>query len=47
MNNYIVRLAAGNGTLGWYKHDNQEEFFYVVEGWLIISLDERTVELGP
>ena len=47
VNDCVVRLGAGHGKFHWHKHDNEDEFFYVVEGWLIISLEGRTVELGP
>ena len=31
----------------WHKHDADDEFFYVVEGQLLIDLEGRTVELSP
>ncbi|MFC2170775.1 cupin domain-containing protein, partial [Calditrichota bacterium] len=30
-----------------HKHDVEDEFFYVVEGLLLIDLEDRTVELKP
>lgn len=47
VNDCVVRLGAGHGRFHWHKHDNEDEFFYVLEGRLMISLQERTVELGP
>ena len=47
VNDCVVRLGAGHGKFHWHKHDNEDEFFYVVEGQLIIHLEERTVELAP
>jgi mannose-6-phosphate isomerase-like protein (cupin superfamily) len=35
------------GEYHWHKHDEDDEFFYVVEGKLLIDLEGRTVELGP
>jgi mannose-6-phosphate isomerase-like protein (cupin superfamily) len=35
------------GAFHWHKHDNEDEFFYVVEGHFIIDLEGRTVELDP
>ncbi|MFL5468437.1 MAG: cupin domain-containing protein, partial [Gemmatimonadaceae bacterium] len=29
----------------WHKHDDLDEFFYVVEGKFLIDLEGRTVEL--
>jgi mannose-6-phosphate isomerase-like protein (cupin superfamily) len=47
VNDCVVRLGAGHGKFHWHKHDNEDEFFYVVEGQLIINLEERIVALGP
>jgi mannose-6-phosphate isomerase-like protein (cupin superfamily) len=35
------------GEYHWHKHDADDEFFYVVEGKLLIDLEDRTVELPP
>ncbi|WP_207714254.1 cupin domain-containing protein [Scytonema sp. UIC 10036] len=35
------------GEFQWHKHDNEDEFFYVVDGKLIIDLENKTVELAP
>jgi mannose-6-phosphate isomerase-like protein (cupin superfamily) len=35
------------GEFHWHKHDDEDEFFYVVEGRFIIDLEGRTVELNP
>jgi mannose-6-phosphate isomerase-like protein (cupin superfamily) len=47
VNDCVVRLGAGHGEFHWHKHDNEDEFFYVVEGRFVIDLEERTVELRP
>ena len=47
VNNSIVRLGVVEGEYHWHKHDADDEFFYVVEGRLLIDLEERTVELLP
>ena len=47
VNDSVVRLAVVQGEYHWHKHDADEEFFYVVEGRLLIDLEGRTVELGP
>jgi mannose-6-phosphate isomerase-like protein (cupin superfamily) len=46
-NTSVVRLGVIEGEYHWHKHDNDDEFFYVVEGKLLIDLEERTVELSP
>jgi mannose-6-phosphate isomerase-like protein (cupin superfamily) len=47
VNDSVVRLGVVQGEYHWHKHDEDDEFFYVVEGKLLIDLEERTVELGP
>jgi mannose-6-phosphate isomerase-like protein (cupin superfamily) len=47
VNGSVVRLGVVQGEYHWHKHDDDDEFFYVVEGKLLIDLEERTVELGP
>jgi mannose-6-phosphate isomerase-like protein (cupin superfamily) len=47
VNDCVVRLGILEGEFHWHKHDNEDEFFYVVDGELTIELDGRTVKLGP
>jgi mannose-6-phosphate isomerase-like protein (cupin superfamily) len=47
VNGSVVRLGVVQGEYHWHKHDDDDEFFYVVEGKLLIDLEERAVELGP
>src|SRR5438093_2527472 len=47
VNASVVRLGVVEGEYHWHKHDNDDEFFYVVEGTLLIDLEGRTVELSP
>jgi mannose-6-phosphate isomerase-like protein (cupin superfamily) len=47
VNDSVVRLGVVEGEFHWHKHDQEDEFFYVVEGRFIIELEDRTVELGP
>ncbi len=47
VNDCVVRLGVVEGEFHWHKHDDEDEFFYVVEGRLLIDLEERTVELTP
>ena len=46
VNASVVRLGVIEGEYHWHKHDNDDEFFYVIEGRLIIDLEDRTVELN-
>jgi mannose-6-phosphate isomerase-like protein (cupin superfamily) len=43
----VVRVGVIQGEYHWHKHDNEDEFFYVLDGRLIIDLEGRTVELEP
>ena len=47
VNGSVVRLGVFQGEYHWHKHDNDDEFFYVVEGKLMIDLEGRTIELDP
>ncbi len=47
VNDSVVRLGVVQGEFHWHKHDNEDEFFYVVEGKFLIDLEGRTVELVP
>ncbi len=46
VNESVVRVAIIEGEYHWHKH-NDDEFFYVVEGKLLIDLEDRIVELSP
>ena len=47
VNDSVVRMGVLQGEFHWHKHDNEDEFFYVVEGKFLIDLEGRTVELDP
>jgi mannose-6-phosphate isomerase-like protein (cupin superfamily) len=49
VNDAVIRLGVIEGDFHWHKHDDQDEFFLVVEGELLIDLQDgdRTVTLGP
>lgn len=47
VNNSVVRLGVVEGEYHWHKHTGDDEFFYVVEGKLLIDLEGRTIELQP
>jgi len=47
VNDSVVRLGVIQGEYHWHKHDSEDEFFFVVEGKLLIDLEGRTVELAP
>ncbi|MGA8524414.1 MAG: cupin domain-containing protein [Candidatus Dormiibacterota bacterium] len=45
INDCVMRLGVVHGEYVWHKHDDEDEFFYVVEGRLLMDLEDRTVEL--
>jgi mannose-6-phosphate isomerase-like protein (cupin superfamily) len=47
VNDGVVRLGVLEGEFHWHKHDREDEFFFVLEGKLLIDLEGRTVELEP
>ncbi len=47
VNESVVRLGVIEGEYHWHRHDREDEFFYVVEGRLLVDLEGRTVELLP
>jgi len=47
VNESVVRLGVMQGEYHWHKHDNDDEFFFVLEGHFIIDLDDRSVDLQP
>jgi mannose-6-phosphate isomerase-like protein (cupin superfamily) len=44
-NNSVIRLAVIEGEFHWHKHDKEDEFFFVLEGLLIIDLEGKVIEL--
>src|ERR1041385_560554 len=47
VNDSVVRIGIVEGEYHWHKHDNDDEFFFVLEGQLLIDLEDRTIELNP
>jgi mannose-6-phosphate isomerase-like protein (cupin superfamily) len=41
----VVRLGVVHGEYHWHKHDNEDEFFYVVSGHFLIDLEDRIIDL--
>ena len=47
INDSVARLGVFEGEFHWHKHDREDEFFFVIEGMLLLDLEGRTVELRP
>ena len=47
INDSVLRLGVLEGEFHFHKHDDEDELFYVVEGNLLLDVDDETHELGP
>jgi mannose-6-phosphate isomerase-like protein (cupin superfamily) len=47
VNESVVRVGIVEGEYHWHKHDNDDEFFFVLQGQLLIDLEDQTIELNP
>ena len=47
VNDSVVRIGIVEGEFHWHKHDNDDEFFFVISGQLFIDLKDKTIELNP
>jgi mannose-6-phosphate isomerase-like protein (cupin superfamily) len=41
VNDSVIRLGVIQGDFHWHKHDDTDEFFMVLDGELVIDLEER------
>ncbi len=47
INDSVARIGIVEGEYHWHKHDNEDEFFFVLSGKLFIDLEDKTIELNP
>jgi len=47
VNGSVVRIGILEGEFHWHKHDDDDEFFFVLSGQLLIDIEGRTIELNP
>ncbi len=47
INDCVVRLGVMQGEFHWHKHDEEDEFFFVLQGKFLIDLEGKTVTLEP
>ena len=48
VNDSVVRLGILQGEYHWHKHDKEDEFFFTIEGKLVIEIEgANPVELHP
>lgn len=46
VDNYAIKIAKMQGEFPWHQHENEDEFFLVVKGSLIIQLRDKDVHLN-
>ncbi len=46
INDSVLRLGVLEGEFHFHKHDDEDELFYVVEGNLLLDIEDETHELG-
>jgi len=47
VNDSVVRLGVIEGEYHWHQHEREDEFFFVLDGKLLLDLKNKTVELLP
>ena len=47
VNESVVRIGIVEGEFHWHKHEHDDEFFFVLDGQLLIDLENQTIELNP
>jgi mannose-6-phosphate isomerase-like protein (cupin superfamily) len=47
VNDCVVRLGVMQGEFHWHRHDQEDEFFFVLQGRLLIELENETITLEP
>jgi mannose-6-phosphate isomerase-like protein (cupin superfamily) len=46
LNGQFVKLAKLKGEMIWHTHENEDEFFQVIKGSIVIHLREQSVSLS-
>ena len=46
VNDSVVRIGIVEGDYHWHKHEEEDEFFFVLSGKLLIDLEDKTIELN-
>jgi mannose-6-phosphate isomerase-like protein (cupin superfamily) len=48
VNDSVIRLGILEGEYHWHKHEKEDEFFFTLNGKLIVDIDgSASVELSP
>ncbi len=46
VNDFYVKIAKLQGSFEWHRHNEEDEFFYLVKGRLVIRLRDRDITLN-
>ena len=46
INDSVARIGIVEGEYRWHTHENEDEFFFVLSGRLLIDLKDKTIELN-
>jgi quercetin dioxygenase-like cupin family protein len=47
VNGSVVRMGVMQGEYHWHKHDEDDEFFFCLEGEFMVDLEDKSFALGP
>ena len=47
VNDCVVRLGIVQGEFHWHVHDKEDEMFLVLEGQLLVDLENETITVDP
>jgi mannose-6-phosphate isomerase-like protein (cupin superfamily) len=47
VNDCVVRLGVIQGEFHWHKHDEEDEFFFVLQGKFLIDVEGESITLEP
>src|SRR5262249_82529 len=47
VNGSVVRLGVMQGEYHWHKHDEDDEFFFCLDGEFLVDLEDKTIALRP
>ena len=45
LNEQYVKVVKFKGEFVWHKHDDEDEFFFVLEGTFLVDLEDETTTL--
>jgi mannose-6-phosphate isomerase-like protein (cupin superfamily) len=47
VNDSVIRLGVMQGEYHWHKHENDDEFFFCLDGVFYVDLEDRSIALRP